>query len=491
MILQIIYWMLSTLLLNPFPGDAMMTSKVPTAGYFPKSFPRDPVDVNIYLEHILIGQILEPLFLTALDGTTIPGVAESWEVSRDRLRINVSIRPGLRFSNGVEITADDVRYSILRHLETNRSQSREYLAAIKDAEVLSPLKIAFHLSRPCVAFFKILSRDHFGIVPNHWSFDKGASEPYVASGPYRAVRENGSWFLLRNSFYREAEKTGIGKWRIVQSDLKEIDSEVPDYIPFGVTAQLERIKLTPAFVEKNLKEEKINHFFQVSSWWYRREHKDNSPARKALGMLVMRDFLEIVAKERGLRPATGLIPMGIQGYLPERPGVNPPLEAMRKVANRRFLVVALAREYFLLNNPVLIAKIEHRFKVKLEIVSVDAVNLSKIRALDPDILTVGFAGGFYDPEGFIGIVASLLGLSLEDVLSDVLADYKIASDEENWSQRSKLFQSFGRKLQESYLMVPGWKFDVSRYYDKGLTPGTNNLSYTPKLSIVHLRKEVE
>src|SRR5678815_1033865 len=45
-----------------------------------------------------------------------PAVAESWTVSPDNLTYTFKLRKGVRFHNGREVVADDVRYSILRAL---------------------------------------------------------------------------------------------------------------------------------------------------------------------------------------------------------------------------------------------------------------------------------------------------------------------------------------------------------------------------------------
>ena len=49
-------------------------------------------------------------------GTTelIPDLAESYAISPDGQTFTFKIRPGVKFANGREVTADDVKYSIER-----------------------------------------------------------------------------------------------------------------------------------------------------------------------------------------------------------------------------------------------------------------------------------------------------------------------------------------------------------------------------------------
>jgi ABC-type transport system substrate-binding protein len=49
-------------------------------------------------------------------GTPIPALAESWTVSDDGTTFTFKLRDGIKFSNGREITADDVKYSFERLL---------------------------------------------------------------------------------------------------------------------------------------------------------------------------------------------------------------------------------------------------------------------------------------------------------------------------------------------------------------------------------------
>ena len=55
------------------------------------------------------------------DFSTIPGLAESWEVSDDGLTVTYTLRDGLTWSDGEPLTADDVAYTI------NRSRDEEWL----------------------------------------------------------------------------------------------------------------------------------------------------------------------------------------------------------------------------------------------------------------------------------------------------------------------------------------------------------------------------
>lgn len=93
-----------------------MDGKVLTVGYVPVSFPRDPADVSQYDEHVILGQIFEPLVDADGDGNLSTSIAKEWNFSKDGKQIEFLIDTNVLFSNGKKVTAGDVVYSISRHL---------------------------------------------------------------------------------------------------------------------------------------------------------------------------------------------------------------------------------------------------------------------------------------------------------------------------------------------------------------------------------------
>ncbi|MCS7005981.1 MAG: ABC transporter substrate-binding protein [Gaiellaceae bacterium] len=66
-------------------------------------------------------QYASPTDLAAEDFSTIPGLAESWEVSADGLTVTYTLREGLRWSDDTPLTAEDIAYTI------NRARDEEWL----------------------------------------------------------------------------------------------------------------------------------------------------------------------------------------------------------------------------------------------------------------------------------------------------------------------------------------------------------------------------
>ena len=75
----------------------------------------DPNTQVAAIEYTIMSALFEGLVIVAGDGKTIlPGVAEQWEISADRLVYTFHLRSGARWSDGSPVTADDFLFSFRR-----------------------------------------------------------------------------------------------------------------------------------------------------------------------------------------------------------------------------------------------------------------------------------------------------------------------------------------------------------------------------------------
>jgi peptide/nickel transport system substrate-binding protein len=81
------------------------------------------------------------------DGTAKPGLATKWGYSADRLTFTMSLRKGVKFSDGSTMTADNVAASLQRYLKEGGFAST-YLSDVTSIEASGPLKITIKLSAP-------------------------------------------------------------------------------------------------------------------------------------------------------------------------------------------------------------------------------------------------------------------------------------------------------------------------------------------------------
>ncbi len=84
-----------------------------------------------------------------------PWLAESHTVSPNGLIWDLKLRPGVKFHDGSELTADDVVYSFQRLLAIGKAPSAPFLPILKPASVTAPdrYSVQFRLDKAYGPFF--------------------------------------------------------------------------------------------------------------------------------------------------------------------------------------------------------------------------------------------------------------------------------------------------------------------------------------------------
>lgn len=115
---------------------------------------------------LITGMLLE---FDPLTKETAPGVAASWEVSPDGLRLDFTLREGIRFSDGVPVTADDVVFTMREVLDANSANFIREQLIFEDqrieATALAQNKVRLTLSRPDAAILFLMTT--FPVLPRH------------------------------------------------------------------------------------------------------------------------------------------------------------------------------------------------------------------------------------------------------------------------------------------------------------------------------------
>ena len=461
----------------------MATNKVPTVGYFPKSFPRDPVETNIYLEHLLLGQILKPIVEVGNDGSIQPGVADKWIVKDNGQTIEFKIASNAKFSTGKKITSTDVIYSIDRHMNSSSSQAKSYLENIKEMQIIDNQSFIIKLSRPYPAIFKALSRDQLGILPKDWKFDAQSNEPIIGSGAYRAIKQqNGKWQLIKNEHSSEFNTTEISKWNILISSgdlIADMQSEIPDFIPILLSNQIAELETKVNL--SNLRKIKAVQFAQSLGWWYPNENVDiSTEERRQLGMQMYREIVSSILDKHPMRSGTGVFPSGIPGYIDKTPDISR-LKNLN-TANRKFKFLAVGVDGALIKSSEKINSIAKKYNAEIEVIEIPIIRLKEIASIKPDMIIITYAGGFQDPEGFLTVITAFLNTDLKKVFGINLYELYIqASQELDWAKRADVYKELNKKLIMDYRVYPGWRWEGFRYCSSLLAPNNQDLSYTTKL----------
>ncbi|MBW4662919.1 MAG: ABC transporter substrate-binding protein [Chroococcus sp. CMT-3BRIN-NPC107] len=230
--------------------------------------------------------------LTSINGKgeIEPELAESWTISADKKRIVFNLRPGLKWSDGKPLTADDVvfTYNDIAFNQEISTDIRDYLkigvkGTLPKVQKLSDRQVEFILPEPFSPFFSTTTGDAssaIAILPKHaleesvkakdsdgnprymstWGTDTDPKQ-IVTNGPYKLESYNPSQRLVfrKNPNYWRKDKQGNSQpyierviWQIVEST----DTSLLQFRSGG----LDLVGATPVSFSLLKKEEKRGKF---------------------------------------------------------------------------------------------------------------------------------------------------------------------------------------------------------------------------------------
>lgn len=132
----------------------------------------------------------------------VPVLAESWEVSDDKLKYTFKLRKDVKWHDGEQFTSDDVvfSYNAIMDPKVDSPHLKSYYQEILDVKALDEYTVEFTYARPY--FLALEFCGGMPIVPEH-IFSEGdfntnpAGRKPVGTGPYRFVEwETGSEIVL-------------------------------------------------------------------------------------------------------------------------------------------------------------------------------------------------------------------------------------------------------------------------------------------------------
>ena len=133
------------------------------------------------IEQVLIGNVYEGLLSRDSDNKVQPGLAKSWDISKDGKTYTFHLNQNMTFSNGDKLDADDVAWSI-NQLKEKQCYNANQVASLDKAEAVDANTVKLTLSTPDSNLLWYLT-GRPGLV-----FDKNAKynakTEAVGSGPY-------------------------------------------------------------------------------------------------------------------------------------------------------------------------------------------------------------------------------------------------------------------------------------------------------------------
>ena len=138
------------------------------------------------IDRILQHNLYEGLVKIDPQGNILPALAEEWEVSPDGLEYTFHLRRGVKFHNGRELVAEDIKFTFERAMDPETGHPHpEYYANVAEIEVLDKYTVRFRMKAPTPGFLYYLTEGDSIIVPEE-AVETLASQP-IGTGPFKFV----------------------------------------------------------------------------------------------------------------------------------------------------------------------------------------------------------------------------------------------------------------------------------------------------------------
>ena len=339
-----------------------------------------------------------------------PGLAQSYEMSDDGLTYTFHLRPGVKFHNGREMTADDVKYSLDRvTLPATQSPGAGFFASIKGADamaggsatslegvtVVDPQTVKIELSRPDATFLHVMALNFSHIVPQeaveaangdfgHQPVGTGAFKLKNWTTGQRVVFEKNPDYWLTGFPYLDQITFEIGQEPVVALlRLQNGEVDVPgDGIP---PAKFTEVMADPDQKARVVEGGQLQTGYVTMN--VTQPPFDKVEVRRAVNMALNKDRIVQMINNRAI-PANQPLPPTMPGYTEDYEGYPYDVEGAKKLLSDAGVGDGFQTELYVMNtdpNP----RIAQAIQQDLKAIGIDAQIQSLAQA---NVIEAGGAG---------------------------------------------------------------------------------------------------
>ena len=183
----------------------------------------DPAETGGTVIPLMVMYALHDAMVKPMPGNLqAPSLAEAWSASEDATTYDFVLRAGVKFHNGADVTAEDVKFSFARYRGSSYQTLQERMAAV---EIPDARRVRFKLKQPWPDFltFYVEATGAGWIVPKKYVEAVGEEnfkKAPVGAGPYRFVSFTPGLDLTLEAFE--------GYWRKAPSVKRLVFRAIPD-----------------------------------------------------------------------------------------------------------------------------------------------------------------------------------------------------------------------------------------------------------------------
>lgn len=278
----------------------------------------DPHRTNDAASALPMFQIYDTLVKLSPEMTIEPSLATEW-TQIDENTLEFKLHQGVKFHNGEEMKASDVKFTFERHINPETAAPAAFmLSTLAEVKVVDDYTVQFITKEPCASLLYNLTHVDMGILSEKAVTESGddyANNP-VGTGPYKFVswKKNQEIKLTRNDeYFGEMAKTPNVTIRIIP----EGATMIAELQTGGVDMALNiGSQFVPMFQPgTGLKLEQFNTFtIKYLAFDHRVAPFDDVRVRQAINYATNKEAIVKVAYSNSAEPLSGPLPKNINGF---------------------------------------------------------------------------------------------------------------------------------------------------------------------------------
>ena len=300
----------------------------------------DPALVDLNPDLQIDHELFEGLVTVDQAGEPVPAEAQGWTVSPDGLTYRFTLRPGLAWSNGAPLTAEDFVWSWRRTVdpETGSKYAFPFYPILNAEEIVTGAEpdpktlgvtalddrtLEVRLKAPTGFFLKLLAAPQFSPTyrPAVEKFGTQYTRPgnLIGNGAFTLIEwtPQSRIVVAKNPHYWDAASVKLDKveYLPIENQNEELKRYRAGEIDVTYDVPSDQLDFVRAELPTELRITPFMGTYYLGFNMTRPPFKDNPKLRRAIDLVIDREAIVSKITKAGETPAYGWVPPGLVGYV--------------------------------------------------------------------------------------------------------------------------------------------------------------------------------